>query len=416
MKNVAGSIVLEAIMDGVTIASSIQTAGNYPFIQRFKTATGEIFPDYTDTSIKNDEKPLLYPHIVRSDDATPLTVQTITFKYNGVACTSPYTRTDANTPPQVLPEFQDVFQGEMFHPDYYPSDVKVPALRIIGNLVNFEGNDDNDKFSCSGTVKISADQTIAFSDLYKEFVIQEANDNMYTVWLTVDNAGQFTEGVTELHVKAHIDVDGNLSQDTLDTTKYLIKWYKIAGRTTSHLTPDTNDQTSLSIGADSVDGQCTIQAGLYSVSNTAKPLAIGFIQLTDFTDPFEIQWRITGNVAGYQVRKGGTAIVNANVVRRSDGAVQSGWNMLFVARNVSDGKIVSPPEPALNSSMQITYDRLVAVGRKMGIYANASTDIQFLNTKHQKYLDAIEQETYLMPEEIQRVDPNDVTTTPQTPA
>jgi hypothetical protein len=183
---------------------------------------------------------------------------------------------------------------------------KVPALRVMKNLVPISGYD-NDRITVSGTVEISG-SSIGFNALSKEVVIQESTGNQYDALISNNKGSQLLTAGESLTDTVRIFKDG---VEVTDYTGFTFQWVKMLGA------GDTNWGTSRTqvVSTNDVDNVLKLRC---DVKKDGSLVASGYDEVTDFSDPYYTIIKITG-ISGNTVKKGETATVTPVAAKRSTG-------------------------------------------------------------------------------------------------
>ena len=311
-----GGFTLIGLMDGTTVNGFLRVEGT-PLVQRYNKGTSQFTPDFE--ALADNKKPTLV--IILRDVATGeiMKPQTITYKYNGVTLTFGSNGLSTNSGMTGYFKKLDSYSATIGSQSY-----QLPALRVMKNLVPISGYD-NDRISVSGTIEIGG-QSIAFNELSKDVVIQESTGNAYDVIISDNKGGALTEAGESLTCTASLYKDGI---EVTDYSGFTYQWVKLLG------TGDTNWGTSRTqkVTTGDIDNilklRCDIKSG-------GSVVASGFTQITDYSDPYYVDFNITG-ITGNAIRSGETAVIKPVARKRSDGTdggVSSwGWNIKDNAGN-----------------------------------------------------------------------------------
>ncbi len=311
-----GGFTLIGLMDGTTVNGFLRVEGT-PLVQRYNKGTSQFTPDFE--ALADNKKPTLV--IILRDVATGeiMKPQTITYKYNGVTLTFGSNGLSTNSGMTGYFKKLDSYSATIGSQSY-----QLPALRVMKNLVPISGYD-NDRISVSGTIEIGG-QSIAFNELSKDVVIQESTGNAYDVIISDNKGGALTEAGESLTCTASLYKDGI---EVTDYSGFTYQWVKLLG------TGDTNWGTSRTqkVTTGDIDNilklRCDIKSG-------GSVVASGFTQITDYSDPYYVDFNITG-ITGNAIRSGETAVIKPVARKRSDGTdggVSSwSWNIKDNAGN-----------------------------------------------------------------------------------
>lgn len=302
-----GGFTLIGLMDGTTVNGFLRVEGT-PLVQRYNKGTSQFTPDFE--TLADNKKPTLV--IILRDVATGeiMKPQTITYKYNGVTLTFGSNGLSTNSGMTGYFKKLDSYSATIGSQSY-----QLPALRVMKNLVPISGYD-NDRISVSGTIEVGG-QSIAFNELSKDVVIQESTGNAYDVIISDDKGGALTEAGESLTCTASLYKDGI---EVTDYSGFTYQWVKLLG------TGDTNWGTARTqkVTTGDIDNilklRCDIKSG-------GSVVASGFTQITDYSDPYYVDFNITG-ITGNAIRSGETAVIKPVARKRSDGTDGgvSSWN------------------------------------------------------------------------------------------
>lgn len=293
-----GGFTLIGLMDGTTVNGFLRVEGT-PLVQRYNKGTSQFTPDFE--ALADNKKPTLV--IILRDVATGeiMKPQTITYKYNGVTLTFGSDGLSTNSGMTGYFKKLDSHSATIGSQSY-----QLPALRVMKNLVPISGYD-NDRISVSGTIEVGG-QSIAFNELSKDVVIQESTGNAYDVIISDDKGGALTEAGESLTCTASLYKGGI---EVTDYSGFTFQWVKLLG------TGDTNWGTARTqkVTTGDIDNilklRCDIKSG-------GSVVASGFTQITDYSDPYYVDFNITG-ITGNAIRSGETAVIKPVARKRSDG-------------------------------------------------------------------------------------------------
>lgn len=355
MNKIQSSFVLVGMLDGTTINGFLRVEGS-PLVQRFRTGTTQFTPDFE--AMPENQRPVVVPILRDSASGAVLTPASAIFAYNGSPLTFGSDGLSTNSGMEGTFRKLDAYQANVGGITY-----PLPAMRVMKNLVPLSGYD-NDRISVSGTVEM-AGQTAAFNELSTPVVIQEATGNQYDVLVTNDRGSALTEPGETLTETLHLYKDG---VEVTDLAGYTFQWVAMGteetllgtGRTQAVTTDDVHNVLKLRV----------------DVSQGGTLVASGFDEVTDFSEPYYVSFRITG-IQGTVVRSGETATVTPVPVKRSTGEEVSGlvsaWTFAMKKNDGTDlvlsGKDSATFEAA---SCQVTYADIVAAGMGLTGYVTAS--------------------------------------------
>lgn len=305
--NLESGFTLIGLMDGTTISGFLRVEGT-PLVQRYNKGTSQFTPDFE--TLADNKKPTLVAILRDVATGAIMTPQTITYKYNGVTLTFDSDGLSTNGGMTGYFKKLDSYSATIGSQSY-----QLPALRVMKNLVPISGYD-NDRISVSGTIEVGG-QSIAFNELSKDVIIQESTGNAYDVIISDDKGGALTEAGESLTCTASLYKDGI---EVTDYSGYTFQWVKLLG------TGDTNWGTSRTqkVTTSDIDNilklRCDIKSG-------GSVVASGFTQITDYSDPYYVDFNITG-ITGNAIRSGETAVIKPVARKRSDGTDGgvSSWN------------------------------------------------------------------------------------------
>lgn len=311
-----GGFTLIGLMDGTTVNGFLRVEGT-PLVQRYNKGTSQFTPDFE--TLADNKKPTLVVILRDVSTGEIMTPQTITYKYNGVTLTFGSDGLSTNSGMTGYFKKLDSYSATIGSQSY-----QLPALRVMKNLVPISGYD-NDRISVSGTIEVGG-QSIAFNELSKDVVIQESTGNAYDVIISDDKGGALTEAGESLTCTASLYKDGI---EVTDYSGFTFQWVKLLG------TGDTNWGTARTqkVTTGNIDNilklRCDIKSG-------GSVVASGFTQITDYSDPYYVDFNITG-ITGNAIRSGETAVIKPVARKRSDGTdggVSSwSWNIKDNAGN-----------------------------------------------------------------------------------
>lgn len=293
-----GGFTLIGLMDGTTVNGFLRVEGT-PLVQRYNKGTSQFTPDFE--TLADNKKPTLVVILRDVSTGEIMTPQTITYKYNGVTLTFGSNGLSTNSGMTGYFKKLDSYSATIGSQSY-----QLPALRVMKNLVPISGYD-NDRISVSGTIEVGG-QSIAFNELSKDVVIQESTGNAYDVIISDDKGGALTEAGESLTCTASLYKDGI---EVTDYSGFTYQWVKLLG------TGDTNWGTARTqkVTTGDIDNilklRCDIKSG-------GSVVASGFTQITDYSDPYYVDFNITG-ITGNAIRSGETAVIKPVARKRSDG-------------------------------------------------------------------------------------------------
>ena len=348
--NVEGGFSLVALFDGTTLNAVLDVEGA-PLLQFYTEGTNNYTPDFE--KLPENEKPtvkLIMRNISTGKVLTPKPGNVINWKYNDVVLE--FGEGGLCTSEGMAGIFKKIDQ----HPTAIDGDTyKVPALRVMKNLVPISGVD-NDRISVGGTIEVNG-QNIPFKEIGTMVQIRKAATNAHLVYISDDNAGTISTQHPNLKVTATLYKD---TSKVTDLEGYTFQWYKLLG------TEDAKFKQGATITITKADVDNILKLRC-DVSYKGKLLASGFHQVTDITDPYYVDFKIEGDgVVGNQLRSGQTATVTPVIRQRHpDGQTSeviegTTWNWSL---KDNEGKpfTLAPHEAATfeAQNIQVTYSVLL---------------------------------------------------------
>lgn len=357
MDNIQGGFSLIGLMDGTTIIGFMRVE-NTPLVQRYTEGTNQYVPDFE--AMPENKRPTVVDILRNSADGTVMTPQTCKFLYNGVELTFGGDGLSTNEGMEGvfkrLTDYQTSIGGQS-----YP----LPALRVMKNLVPLSGYD-NDRISSSGTVEIGG-QSIPFNELSTDVTIQEATGNQYDAVVTNDKGSALTQPGETLTETLNLYKNG---VQVTDLSGYTLQWVK-------ELTSgDQNMGTgkSQAITTNDVDNVLKVRVDVFK---DGSKLVSGFDEVTDFSDPYYVNIKITG-ITGNAIRNGQTATITPVVVKRCTGEEQAGlvstWNWAIKDNEGKDFILTGKDGVTFSAaSIQVPYADIVRA--KMGLSGYVSANL-----------------------------------------
>lgn len=288
-----GNFTIIAVIDGSSIDGYLRV-DRMALMQRYNDA-GQFVPDYE--SVAENQKPAVVP-ILRdvANGGTPLTPQTLTWKYNGVELTFGEDNLSNND------GMEGVFKKNSAYSMSYNGETYVTeALEVMKNLVPISGYD-NDRISASGTIEIGGDQ-VEFSDLSTDVIILKSTGDTTTAYITFeDDVSDLDTNVNQ--VTASVQVWG-ASGEISDLTGYTFDWKKEGTDGDISLSQGTGTARTQVITRDDVDSYAVIKC---TVKKNGSTVAVALAEVRDNADPVHVDCVITG-LTGGKLHKGGTAVV-----------------------------------------------------------------------------------------------------------
>ena len=313
--NVSGRFTLVGVTEGTSVNGFLRVEGS-PLVQRYTKGTNNYVPNFE--KMADEQKPTVVPIMRDVTTGDAYAPNSYIWKYNGVEITwGPDSLSTNDT-------FKGVFNRITKTVNFGASTVTVQAVRVVKNLVPISGYD-NDRISLSGSIEIEG-QSIPFTEINKEVIIQETTGNAYDATIENDknNGLNKDEGINSLTCKVIIRKDGVV---VTDLSKFTFQWVKLLG------TGDKNWGTAQTqkVTTEDVDNVLLLKC---DVKESGTIVATAFTEITDFSDGYYVDFEITG-VTGNAVRKGQTAHVKPVARSRKGGpdASVSTWNW-----NIRDNK------------------------------------------------------------------------------
>ena len=359
--NISGGVQLIALLDGTTINGFLRTEGT-PLVQRYDKSGKTFVPNFE--NIAEDKKPTVVAILRDSATGNIRRASNITYYYNDVALTFAQrtsgtysgrymcTNTGMEDLIEYLPNHTVTIGGE---------ESKLQAIRVWDNLVPIS-NYDNDRITAAGTVEIGGN-SVAFSGLTKEVVIQESTGQQYDVVLTNPNGSQLMTGSESLVETCVVYKDGI---EVKDYTGFTFAWYKVTA--TGDVAMGT--ARTQTITKDDVDNVLKLRCDVTVSGMTVS----GFDEITDFSDPYTVVNKIEG-ITGNQIKNGETAVITPQVVKRDSGAVVEGavstWNWKVWDNEGKDFALSSQSGPTFSAaSISVPYaDVKRALGGLSAVYS-----------------------------------------------
>lgn len=357
MDSIQGGFSLIGLMDGTTIIGFLRVE-NTPLVQRYNAGTTQYVPDFE--SMAENVRPVVVPILRNSMDGTVMTPQTCIFKYNGVEITFGEDNLSINEGMEGTFKRIIDYQANIGSQTY-----TLPSLRVMKNLVPISGYD-NDRISVSGTVEVGG-QSISFNELNTDVTIQESTGNQYDAVVTNDRGSAFTQPGETLTETVNLYKDG---VHVTDLSGYTFQWVKELA------TGDENMGTARtqSVSTDDVDNVLKIRVDVFK---DGSKLVSGFDEVTDFSDPYSVNIKITG-ITGNAIRNGQTATITPVVVKRSTGEEQAGlvstWNWAIKDNEGKDFTLTGKEGATFSAaSIQVPYADIVRA--KMGLSGYVSANL-----------------------------------------
>lgn len=356
MSQVSGGFALTALMDGTTINGYVRV-DNMPLVQRYTKGSNKFTPDFEQTPENN--RPVVIAVNRDITDGTALSPQTAVFKYNSVEL--------AFGPDGLCTTegFEGVFKKITDYPAQIGS-VSLPmvAMRIMKNLVPLSGYD-NDRISISGTVEVNG-QALQFNEMSTPVTIQETTGNQFDVVITNDKGSAFSEPGEQLTEKVDLYRDG---VKVSELSSFTFQWVKVTAEGDQNL---GTAQTQV-ITTDDVNNVLKVRC---DVSQDGTIVASGYDEISDFSDPYYVQFNITG-IDGTHIRKGQTAKVTPVAVKRSTGEVNeslvTNWTFRIRDNAGKDFKLTGKDGPSFtDKECNISFSDVKDAGMGINGYVTAN--------------------------------------------
>lgn len=356
-QQVQAGLKLIATMDGTSINGYLRVE-NTPLIQRYNDA-GLFTPDYE--TLADNKKPAVVPILVNTSTGALLTPQTLTWKYNGIALTFGDDGLSTNE------GMEGVFKKDTAYTTNYDGGSKtVTALKVLKNLVPLSGYD-NDRISVSGTIEVGGSQ-IAFDGISTDVVIQKSTGSTFDLVIA---DGMLTQTVREITLKATLWNEGS---EVSDLAGYTFDWKIIDTDGTDENFSNVSTSNTQKVVADDINWQARIRCTVKKGSDT---VATGFCTVTDYSDPVQVQFDITG-IDGNTVKPGQTATVTPVAKRRDSGTTVtvSSWEWRTQDNTGADFTLTGKSAATFTAtSAQVTYSDMERAGYGMNIYVSADVEI-----------------------------------------
>lgn len=356
MSKIQGGFSIAALLDGTTVNGYVRV-DNMPLAQRFTKGSNKFTPDFE--TIPENNRPVIIAVIRDITDGTVLVPQTAVFKYNTL---------ELSFGPDGLcttEGFEGVFKKLTDYPAMIgSSSYPMIGMRVMKNLVPLSGYD-NDRVSMSGTVEIGG-QSVAFNEMSTDVIIQETTGNQFDIVITNDKGSALTEPGETLTEKADIYRDG---VKVNDLSSFTFQWVKMTADGEQNL---GTSQTQV-ISTNDVDNVLKVRC---DVSQEGAILASGYNEVSDFSDPYYVQFKITG-ISGDRIRKGQTAQISPIAVKRSTGVELeppiTSWNF-YIRDNAGKPFTLTgkDSEKFTEKSCDISFSDVKRAG--MGISGNVSAN------------------------------------------
>lgn len=354
MNNVSNNFVITALLNGTTINGSVRV-DNLPLVQRYKTGTNQFVPDFD--ALAENAKPVAFPLLMFNDTGTIATPSSVTFKYNGIVLT--FDAAGLSTNGSMVGVFKKITYPFVVGGTTY----QIAALRVMKNLVPLSSYD-NDLLSINGTVELGGQQ-IPFAEMNKEVIIEESVGNQYDVVITNTKGSQLLTPTDSLTETVTIYKD---SVVVSDLTGFSFKWYKLSGLGDVLFGGTTRTQTIAATDVDNVQKiRCDVLQG-------GSVVASGYDEITDFSDPYDVRFDVTGS-NGTQLSQGETATITPKVVKRSTGDVVTGFSFSFNTKNNAGQDFIltgKSTDKFTAANALVSYADVIRAGRALKGFVNAT--------------------------------------------
>ena len=170
----------------------------------------------------------------------------------------------------------------------------VKALRVMKNLVPISGYD-NDRISVSGTIEVGGSQ-IAFDGISTDVVIQKSTGSAFDLIIA---DGMLTQDDRSVVLTAQLWNEGS---EVTDLSGYTFEWKIIDPDGTDKAFSNVSTTKTQTVVAADVNYQARVRC---TVKKGTDVVATGFCTVTDYSDPVQASFNITG-IDGTTVKSGQT--------------------------------------------------------------------------------------------------------------
>ena len=356
---VEAGFTLIGLMDGTTLNGFLRVEG-LPLVQRYNKGTNAFVPDFEAAGFPEGNLPTAVVIIRDTTDGDVMipTAGSVVWKYNGVELS--FGEDDLCTTDGLEGVFKKIdSRSTVINSQSY----NLPALQVRKNLVPISGYD-NDRLSVSGSIEVGGN-SVAFSEISKEVIIQEATGNAYSIKIDDDKGQQLRQENETLTATCHIYKDMN---EITEFSGISFKWEKLSS--SGNIPMGTN--RTQSVTNSDVDGvlqlKCTVTIDGESLSEV--------ICITDSTDPYYVIFTNSG-ITGNSIRPNETAVVTPKAVKRSDSSqvvTVSSWTW-YIRDNAGNPFTLTGKDAATfnAASASITYADIKRAN--MGISGSVSATI-----------------------------------------
>lgn len=325
MNNVSGSFFVEMLIDGDSAQGNIRSTK--PLSQMYNPDTGACIPDWSVAS----NQPVIYPVIRSGNENTIKAVISGSeeWYYNNTQVT--FSSTGLSTSPANV-------AGKLQTLEYDNGAVKVPAIKIVGNLGS-AANMDADSIRMVGKIEASGHELSFSSEI--QLAISEYTDSAYNGFVYATNGGIIDETNQSITLTAELYKGGEL----VATDNYTHQWRKLPN--TDTLAQQTDG--SLILAADDIDSKSLIICEFI----VDGEIVSSFVQeVSDETDPYFIDVEWNGST---KLSNGATLTGQSKVKKVGTGVAQSGFTFAIVMTK-RDGTSFSPDTaPTSAGVITLTY-------------------------------------------------------------
>lgn len=338
MSLVSGFEFITAMVDGDQLSAAL--IPTKPLSQYLKKGTGNVSPDWT---LAKDQ-PVVYVRVKSQLQGNRREIVTGTEKwyYNG----SEIRFDDAGI--STLPS--GIFQKLV----YDDGGVPVPGLKIIRNLAS-PTNTDNDRIEFSGKVQLGSLQTEVYPNI--DIRVEETTGDPYDGYIDATEGGVIDNDTSQIVCTAFLLKGG---APVVNGITY--KWYVASGNGWTSTISDSGKSNQKTVKAGDIDSEMILKCEFLIDGQVAYAATR---QLSDETDPLIIASSPNGTTV---LPAGGSVTFSPKVVRRSNGAIQSGYSFSYTTYNNRDTKIGS----SSGSSISITRAEVDANYGGIKLYISAS--------------------------------------------
>lgn len=262
---VQGSIIISMVSNGDTITSQLESTEMLG--QFIKAGTNQFMPDWRIAENQPVIKPVAFSQ--NSKTAVPVVNGSEKWLYNGVELT--FDAEGLSTNPKGL--FQKVVLTEQ--------GVKIPALRIVNNLVS-TSNTDNDRLTFEGKAVVGQSEFDIMPS--RDITLQKTMGDPYDGFISASDSGVLTNEVASTTCKAYLRRGGAEL-----TTGVTYKWFKRGLTAYEAIASDVNKPDQKTFKRDDVDANLIIKVEYYINSEMVYSVTRS---ISDLTDPLALQREI----------------------------------------------------------------------------------------------------------------------------